>query len=829
MRKWIITGGAGFIGCHAADRFHQAGDQVVLVDNLSRRGADVNLAWLQERGLKDFIKADIRDAQAMRSIVADHADADAILHLAAQVAVTTSVADPRADFDINALGTFNVLEAVRLAGGGPAVLYSSTNKVYGNLEHVKVVERGGRYAYEDLPFGVNEAEPLDFHSPYGCSKGAGDQYVRDYGRIYGLKTVVFRQSCIYGTRQFGIEDQGWIAWFCLATNRGGSFTIFGDGKQIRDTLWVGDLIDAYVAAMDRIEDVSGEIFNMGGGPSNTLSLLELVATLETHFGRKLAPPMAGLASRRSARLRGRYPKGGSDARVVAQGRDRRRRRPAPRLDREESSSLHRLMTPRPDCSEEATSPRRPSPMPEIRVCHLGKYYPPAPGGIETHTRTLALAQAELGANVRVFCVHHDSPRTSVEHDGPVEVTRFGRRASAAKIDLCPDLVAGLRSVEADILHMQVPNPTMILSLLRAKPDIPLVVSYQSDVVRQKLRAMVFRPLERLMYRKVRAILAASPTYPVGSRFLRRYRDRVRVLPMGIDLKPYLEPSAEHLRQAEAIRLEEGRGGPLWLACGRQVYYKGFLNAIRALTRVPGRLVLIGDGPDQHALRAEVDRLGVGDRTRFVGNLPHYLDLVPYYLAADAFWFPSNARSEAFGLVQVEAMASRCPVINAEIPHSGVPWVSPHEETGLTVAVDDPIALADAANRLLTEPGLRERLAIAARNRAIREFDHRVMARRSLDLYPRNPRRPRAGLGTVGATAPGSEPLKFRPTLCRETDATFDLRLAGLPQAAIPPGEAVHALQGEGVGRTAPSTDGPRRAVGLAPASPLPRKRPLRRL
>jgi CDP-paratose 2-epimerase len=292
MRKWIITGGAGFIGCHAAARFHAAGDRVVVVDNLSRRGADANLVWLRGRGVSDFVKADIRDAEAMRRVVAENADADALLHLAAQVAVTTSVADPRADFDVNALGTFNVLEAVRLAGGGPAVIYSSTNKVYGNLEHVRVVERGGRYAYEDLPDGVDESEPLDFHSPYGCSKGAGDQYVRDYARIYDLKTVVFRQSCIYGTRQFGIEDQGWISWFCLATLRGQKFTIFGDGKQIRDTLWVGDLVDAYEAAVARIGEVSGEVFNIGGGPSNTLSLLELVAMLEEHFGRELSPPFA---------------------------------------------------------------------------------------------------------------------------------------------------------------------------------------------------------------------------------------------------------------------------------------------------------------------------------------------------------------------------------------------------------------------------------------------------------------------------------------------------------------------------------------------------------
>jgi len=292
-RKWIITGGAGFIGCHAAARFHEAGDHVVLVDNLSRRGADANLAWLRERGVTDFVKADVRDARAMAEVIGRHADADAVLHLAAQVAVTTSVADPRADFEINALGTFNVLEAVRTAADcRPAVIYSSTNKVYGNLEHVRVVERDGRYAYEDRPQGVDESEPLDFHSPYGCSKGAGDQYVRDYARIYGMKTVTFRQSCIYGTRQFGIEDQGWIAWFCVAVTTGQPFTIFGDGKQIRDTLWVGDLVDAYTRALDRIDAVRGEVFNVGGGPGNTLSLRELVALLGREFGRDLAPPYA---------------------------------------------------------------------------------------------------------------------------------------------------------------------------------------------------------------------------------------------------------------------------------------------------------------------------------------------------------------------------------------------------------------------------------------------------------------------------------------------------------------------------------------------------------
>jgi glycosyltransferase involved in cell wall biosynthesis len=368
----------------------------------------------------------------------------------------------------------------------------------------------------------------------------------------------------------------------------------------------------------------------------------------------------------------------------------------------------------------------------MRIAHLGKFYPPAPGGIETHVRTLALAQAELGEEPRVICMNHLSGPTVVERDGPVEVTRIGRAASAAKLDVCPDLIDALRKVEADVLHMQVPNPTMILALLIARPKIPLIVSYQSDVIRQKVRGALFRPIERLVYRRVAAVLASSPTYAAGSRFLRGYRDRVGVLPNGIDLAPYTDPSPEH--RAEADRIAARYAGPIWLGCGRQVYYKGFLNAVRAMTRVGGTLVLVGDGPDRPALEAEANRLGLADRVVFRGNLPHYRDLVPYYLAADAFWFPSNERSEAFGLVQVEAMAAGCPVINTAIPHSGVTWVSRHDREGLTVPVDDPAALAEAANRLVGEPGLRDRLASAARQRARDEFDHRVMARRSIDVY-----------------------------------------------------------------------------------------------
>ena len=370
----------------------------------------------------------------------------------------------------------------------------------------------------------------------------------------------------------------------------------------------------------------------------------------------------------------------------------------------------------------------------MNVCHLGKYYPPAPGGIETNVRILARAQAELGLGVRVLCVNHRAGPTSRERDGLVEVERFGRKWRLDKLDICPGLTAALARVDADLLHLHVPNPTMILALLAARPPQPVVVTYQSDVIRQRVRAAAFRPLERRAYRRVSAIFQTSPVYAAGSKFLRPYRDRLDVLPNGIDLAPYLDPSPAHRAQAEAIRARHP--GPLWVGCGRMVYYKGFPVAIRALAQAPGTLILVGGGPLLPKLKAEARRVGVADRVVFAGNLPHYLDIVPYYLAADAFWFPSNARSEAFGIVQVEAMASGCPVINAEIPHSGVPWVSRHEETGLTVPMNDPAAMAAAARRLLADPGLRDRLAAAGRERAVREFDHRAMARRCVDAYRR---------------------------------------------------------------------------------------------
>ncbi|PDW02246.1 NAD-dependent epimerase/dehydratase family protein [Candidatus Viridilinea mediisalina] len=284
----LITGGAGFIGTNLAHTLLARGEQVTIFDNLSRPRTPLNLAWLQaQHGERlRFIQADLRDFAALQAAVVGH---EVIYHLGGQVAVTTSVANPREDFMINALGTFNVLEAARLAPTPPIVFYASTNKVYGGMEHVPVVEHATRYMYRDLPKGVGEEQLLDFHSPYGVSKGAGDQYVRDYARIYGLKTVVFRQSCIYGPRQFGVEDQGWAAHFVIAAVMGRPLTIYGDGKQVRDMLYVDDLIAAYLAALERIDQVSGQIYNIGGGPSNALSIwAEFGPLLERLVGRQLA-------------------------------------------------------------------------------------------------------------------------------------------------------------------------------------------------------------------------------------------------------------------------------------------------------------------------------------------------------------------------------------------------------------------------------------------------------------------------------------------------------------------------------------------------------------
>ena len=273
------------------------GDAVTVFDNLSRPRTNHNIAWLRDTHGPDsfrFVQADVRDYPAL---VEAARGVDVIYHLAAQTTVTTSVSDPRNDFECNAWGTFNALEAARAtrdAGADPVFLYTSTNKVYGGMEDIAVELRNDRYVYRDYPDGIDEGYPLDFHSPYGCSKGAGDQYVRDYARIYNLRTIVLRQSSIYGYRQFGMEDQGWIAWLSIAAVTGQPLTIYGDGRQVRDVLFIDDLLDLYDAAVAHARTAGGLIYNAGGGPENTLSIwTETGPLLERLLGHDLPVKYAG--------------------------------------------------------------------------------------------------------------------------------------------------------------------------------------------------------------------------------------------------------------------------------------------------------------------------------------------------------------------------------------------------------------------------------------------------------------------------------------------------------------------------------------------------------
>ncbi|MCV0368139.1 MAG: GDP-mannose 4,6-dehydratase [Filomicrobium sp.] len=282
----LITGGAGFVGCNAARYFSGRNWSVTVLDNLSRTGTEQNLEWLRDGTSFDFEHADVCDRAAIDRVVSEKRY-DAVIHLAAQVAVTTSVVDPRADFMANALGTFNVLDAIRRFNPEAVVIFASTNKVYGKITSAVTELKGERYGYTDRPHGISESEPLDFLSPYGCSKGAADQYTLDFARIYNIPATSFRQSCIYGTRQFGVEDQGWIAWFTIAARLGRNITIYGDGRQVRDVLHVEDLLRAYEAAIQAPDRIAGQAFNVGGGPDHVLSLLDLIAMLERRLGKTI--------------------------------------------------------------------------------------------------------------------------------------------------------------------------------------------------------------------------------------------------------------------------------------------------------------------------------------------------------------------------------------------------------------------------------------------------------------------------------------------------------------------------------------------------------------
>ena len=289
-RPVLVTGGAGFIGCNIANALAERGHQVLVYDALSRPGVENNLAWLKElHGARiQSITADVRDEDSLARAARE---AKAVFHMAAQVAVTTSMVDPREDFDINIRGTLHLLDALRLKGDGTPLIFASTNKVYGDLADLEFRLEGDKYVPVDEAVaarGISESRPLDFHTPYGCSKGAADQYVLDYARSFGMRTAVVRMSCIYGMRQMGTEDQGWVAHFLIRALEGKPITLYGDGYQVRDILDVSNAVEAYLKIWDRIDEVGGRAFNLGGGAQNAVSLRELLSHISGLIGREVA-------------------------------------------------------------------------------------------------------------------------------------------------------------------------------------------------------------------------------------------------------------------------------------------------------------------------------------------------------------------------------------------------------------------------------------------------------------------------------------------------------------------------------------------------------------
>lgn len=385
----------------------------------------------------------------------------------------------------------------------------------------------------------------------------------------------------------------------------------------------------------------------------------------------------------------------------------------------------------------------------LRIVHLGKYYPPAFGGIETHTRTLAQALAARGHDVTVVALNHAAADGSDatfdrfrrtpharDDDGPVRVLRVGRWASVAKFDVAPGLTQLLRRMAndpPDVWHLHAPNVTAMLAVLAVPRLGPLVITHHSDIVRQRVLKQLVRPFEARLYGRAALILATSPAYPAGSPLLGTVRAKVETLALGLDLDPFARPSSAALTCANWFRHNDP--GPLWVTVGRLVSYKALGVALRALRHVPGTLLVFGTGPMEAAWRALAATLGVADRVVWRGRVSGD-ELVGGYHAATAHWFPSNARSEGFGLVQVEAMASGCPTINAAVPDSGVGWVCRDGVAGLTVPVNDPAALAAAAHRLMAEPGLRDRLSAGGRREAGERFTAAVMAERCEAFYRR---------------------------------------------------------------------------------------------
>ncbi len=380
----------------------------------------------------------------------------------------------------------------------------------------------------------------------------------------------------------------------------------------------------------------------------------------------------------------------------------------------------------------------------MRIVHLAKYHSPFYGGMESHVESIASQQAKLGEEVTILCVNTFDRESKLSHrtkteisftEDRLQVIKVRRLFSFLKIDVCPSLIFYIlyfSKLSDTIFHVHTPNPTMLIALVLTGNLKNLVVTHHSDAIKQKILKYLFRPIEHLVYSHAKVVLTTSKNYQYGSKFLRIYQDKLEVLPLGLESSTFAKSSPSTLDQSAALK--DKYGDIIWLGVGRLVYYKSFHIALIALQYVPGKLLIIGTGPLQLKLQKLAYQLNVADRVIWLGKTSQS-DLVAAYHAATALWFPSNVRSEAFGIVQLEAMASGCPVLNCDIPGSGVPWVCRHEQEGLTAPIDNPKAFAANAQRLLTEIGLRERLSLQARERA-EQFSDISIAQRSLAIYHR---------------------------------------------------------------------------------------------
>jgi glycosyltransferase involved in cell wall biosynthesis len=379
----------------------------------------------------------------------------------------------------------------------------------------------------------------------------------------------------------------------------------------------------------------------------------------------------------------------------------------------------------------------------MHIVHLGKYFEPARGGMESLVRSQALSEAALGNHVDIVAINHKTGISTYSTElrlkdgcnGRVTLHRVGTYGQLAKCDLALGLRNSLRqiaSTKPDIWHLHTPNATMLIALLGLQRICrPLVISHHSDILKRSMMRVAYNTLEQRIYSVADKIVSDSAAYIAGSKTLMRYARKVVTIPLGIETLEFTNPSENVLASAKRIR--DTHGGPIWLCVGRLTEYKGFDVAIRALTHVGGKLFIVGTGKCESRLKALATELKVADRISWFSNCDDE-QLRGLYKASDALWFPSNARNEGFGLVQVEAMASGCPVINALIPHSGVSWVSQHEMTGFSVPINDPKALAEAAQKLIDNPPLRKDFAAAAVSRATSCFDESITSKHRLREY-----------------------------------------------------------------------------------------------